>query len=98
MLLLLYYYAFYVGLATFAGGVGVFIKMAIKKFTITYNGVVCPMDMTTIVFFICMYAFASGLYVGLLPLSLYCTSKIDNQIIVNYKIINKNFPEIILTF
>ena len=95
MLLLLYYYAFYVGLATFAGGVGVFIKMAIKKFTITYNGVVCPMDMTTIVFFICMYAFA---YVGLLPLSLYCTSKIDNQIIVNYKIINKNFPEIILTF
>jgi hypothetical protein len=94
MLLLLYYYAFYVGLATFAGGVGVFIKMAINKFTITYNGVVCPMDMTTIVFFICM----SGLYVGLLPLSLYCTSKIDNQIIVNYKIINKNFPEIILTF
>lgn len=35
MLLLLYYYAFYVGLATFAGGVGVFIKMANLQSPIT---------------------------------------------------------------
>lgn len=96
--MLLYYYAFYVGLATLAGGVGAVIKMSIKKFTITYNGVICPMDITTMLFFICIHAFASGLYVALLPLSLYCTSKIDNKIIVNYKIINKNFPEMIITF
>ena len=38
MLLLLYYYAFYVGLATFAGGVGVFIKMAINNEDITIHG------------------------------------------------------------